>query len=105
MENKTLYNAVLEYQTTLFVNRFDKDFEAMLSHLPGCPSKVGQRHTVTHTVEITNSPVLPEEHYIEEIREKLFETAKETFENRTDINATVEKTEFVGIKNLKKREV
>lgn len=105
MENKTLYDAVLEYETTLFVNHFDKDFETMLSHLPGCPSKIGQRHTVTHTIEITNSPVLPEEQYIVEIRGKLFETAKETFESRNDINATVEKTEFVGIKSLKTKNV
>ncbi len=100
-----LYTATLEFETTLFVNRFDKDFEEMLSHLDGCPTKVGQYHRISHKVDITDSPVIPENEFIEEIRVGLFENMKKFFEGRADINATVEKTEFAGIMNLKTRKV
>lgn len=104
MENiTTLFTLTLEYETTVFVNRFDRDFEEMLSHLEGCPTKIGQYHRISHKVEITDSPVFPENDYIEKFRKLLFENMKKVFENQTDINATVEKTEFMGIKSFTTR--
>ena len=106
MENTiTLFTATLEYETTVFVNRFDKDFEEVLSHLDGCPTKIGQRHTISHKVNITDSAICPENEFIEQIRNMLFENVKKVFENRPDINATVEKTEFAGIKDLKTKTI
>ena len=106
MENTiTLFTATLEYETTVFVNHFDKDFEEVLSHIDGCPTKIGQRHTISHKVNITDSTVCPENDFIETIRVGIFENVKKVFENRSDLNATVEKTEFVGIKDLQTRKV
>ena len=106
MENtRFLYTMTLDFETTIFVSRFDKDFEEVLSHLDGCPTKIGQYHRLSHKVDITDSPIMPESDYFEKMREMIFEQAKNIFENRDDINATVEKTEFAGIRNFKTRKL
>lgn len=104
-ETITLYDAVLEFESTVFVSAFDKEFEAMLSHIPGCPDSVGQRHTLSHIIKAANLPIIPDDDFIEKYRQTIFDTVKEAFENDAKMNATVENTRFVGIKSLKTKTI
>ena len=100
-----LYDAVLEYETTIFESLFDKELERSLSRLAGCDEKVGRRHTLSHTINATNLPMVPDDDFIENYRQTIFDAVKETFENASDINAVAESTRFVGIRSLKTKTV
>ena len=106
MENTiTVYDAVLEFESVVFEHLFDKELAASLSRLSGCDEKVGRRHTLSHTVNAENLPIVPDDNFIEEYRQMIFNAVKESFESASDINAIVENTRFVGIKSLKTKTI
>lgn len=103
-ENNMIYDMTLKFESEIFVNRFDKDFETILSNLGGPVSKFGQTVKLEHTVSISKSPVLPNDKFIDVLKQNIFEALNETFEKQDSLNVEVKGVEFVGIIKIRETE-
>lgn len=63
------------------------------------------RMTIDHKVSVTDSPILPQQSFIDATRENILNCMKETFmKEKTSMNVKVIDTNFIGIVNLKEKE-
>ena len=92
-----MYNMTLKFESTIFVKAFNKDFENMLSSIGGSVNHYGQTAKLEHTINIANSPVLPNDEIIEIFKKNISEALTETFNNQKSLNAEVRNVEFIGI--------
>ena len=92
-----LYHMTLKFESEIFVNRFDKDFELILSNLGGSIKSFGKTVKLEHTINISNSPVLPNDQFINILKKNIFEILTATVEKQNSLNAEVVGVEFLGI--------
>ena len=101
MESIICYDITLNFETELFVSVLDEDFEKMLLSMTGQKSRLGSVCTISHDVNITDAPVVPDEEEIENMRKVIFEEMKKTFSKKG--NAEVKCTKFIGITKIKRK--
>ena len=99
-----LYDMTLKFESKIFVKTFDKEFENMLSHIDGTVSNFGKTAKLEHTINILNSPVIPDDKFIETLKNNIFEALTESFTNQASINAEVKGVEFIGIIKISQKE-
>lgn len=99
-----LYDMTLKFESEIFVKTFDKDFETMLSNLGGHISSFGKTAKLEHTINIANSPVLPNDNVIAMLKKNILEALTATFEKQETINAEVKGVEFIGIIKIQQKE-
>lgn len=99
-----LYDMTLKFESEIFVKTFDKDFESMLSNLGERIDVPGHTAKLEHTINISNSPVLPNDDFIKMLKNKIFETLTTTFEKQNSLNAEVKCVEFIGIVKIQQKE-
>ena len=98
-----LYYMTLKFESSIFVNRFDKDFEMMLANLGGPIRNFGQTVKLDHTINVSNSPVLPNDNFINILKKNIFEALNETFAKQTSLNAEVTEVNFIGIVKIQEK--
>lgn len=98
-----LYDMTLKFESVIFVNRFDKDFETMLANLGGPIRSFGQNVKLEHTINVSNSPVLPNDNFINILKKNIFEALNETFTKQTSLNAEVTEVNFIGIVKIQEK--
>lgn len=101
MNNTPIYDITLKFETELFVSAFGEDFEKSLMSIMGEKSGVGSLCTASHNVSINNTPIIPDDETIENMRRTVFEEVSKGFSGRPDIE--VRNTKFVGITNIKRK--
>ena len=99
-----MYDMTLKFESEIFVKTFDKDFESMLSNLGGRIDVPGHTAKLEHVINISNSPVLPNDNIIEMLKSNIFEALTITFEKQNSINAEVKGVEFIGIIKIQQKE-
>ena len=99
-----LYDMTLKFESEIFVKTFDKEFENVLSQFDGTVSNFGKTAKLEHTVNISNSPVIPDDKFIETLKNNIFEALNESFANHASINAEVKGVEFIGITKINQKE-
>lgn len=99
-----LYNMTLKFESEIFVKRFDKEFEDVLSSLGGPINNFGQTLKLEHTLNISKSPVLPNDKFINVLKYNIFEALTQTFEKQSSLNAAVKGVEFIGIIKIQQDE-
>lgn len=101
MDNTPIYDIALKFETELFVSAFGEDFEKSIMSITGEKSGVGSLCTASHTVNINNTPVIPDDEVIENMRRTVFEEVSKGFSERSDVE--VRCTKFVGITSIKRK--
>lgn len=99
-----IYDMTLKFESEIFVNHFDKEFQSVLQQLGGPISNFGQNIKLEHDIKISNSPVLPDENFIDIIKNNIMDALISTFENSSSINAKVIGIKYIGITTIKQRE-
>lgn len=99
-----LYDMTLKFESKVFVKTFDKDFDELLTRMGCRENSIGKTATISHTMQITGSPVIPNEDFIEKSKESIFQCLAETLMKNNNINAEVREVNFIGITKLKERE-
>ena len=102
-----LYDYDLKYETTIKVtfDACDVSFNDMLETL-NIPriTKTGEM-TIDHKVSVTDSPVLPQQSFIEATKENILNCMKDAFKKENQsMKVAVLKTDFIGIVNLIEKE-
>ena len=98
-----MYDMTLKFESTIFVKTFDKDFENMLSAIGGSVNHYGQTAKLEHTINIANSPILPNDKIIEMFKTNISDALTATFENQKSLNAEVKNVEFIGIVKIQQK--
>ena len=65
MNNTLLYDVALKFESELFVSVLDDSFEEMMVSLTGRKSGIGSVYSVSHDMNITNTPIVPDDEEIE----------------------------------------
>jgi hypothetical protein len=94
----------LKFESEIFVKTFDKDFERTLINIGCTEAGFGKIAKIEHTVNINNSPVIPDDKFIETLKNNIFEALTESLTNQTSINAEVKGVEFIGITKIQQKE-
>ena len=98
-----MFDIISKFESTIKVKAIDKNFEDMTC-LCGTGSIVPYSlYTYTHDVKITNSPIIPNEEWIEKAREIISDELVKSFEKNNIINAVVLDTVFVGFTKISEK--
>lgn len=98
-----MFDLKMLFQTTVHVKSVDKSLEEILSLYSGRTNIPYSVHTVDHTMTMTDTPVIPDDAWIENARKIIFDQMAESFTNQNGLNAEVIKTEFVCFKEVKQK--
>lgn len=96
-----LFDIVAKFETKVKVKPFDRSFENLLNACNyGNTALPHSIHTFEHNVNITNSPVIPDDEWIESTKKIIFDGVKESLAGNEKINAEPTKTTFVGFTKI-----
>lgn len=98
-----MFDLKMLFQTTVHVKPVDKSFEEILNLCSGKANLPYSVHTVDHTMTMTDTPVIPDDTWIENARKIIFDQMVKSFSNQKNLNAEVIKTEFVCLKEVKQK--
>ena len=101
MNNTLLYDVALKFESELFVSVLDDSFEEMMVSLTGRKSGIGSVYSVSHDMNITNTPIVPDDEEIENLRQTIFREMKSGFSEMSDVE--VRSTKFIGITSIKQK--
>lgn len=101
MDKKPLYDITLNFESVLFADVLDEDFEKMMLSVTGQKSGIGSQYVVSHDVKITDAPIVPADEEIEKMRKTIFEEVTKAFSDKNDIE--VKNTKFVGITKITRK--
>ena len=100
-----VYDYELKYETEIEVAFGDVAFNEMMDALNMPRIEKRGRTTINHKVSVTDSPVLPQQSFIEAPKENILNCMKDAFKKENQsMKVTVLKTDFVGIINLIEKE-
>lgn len=99
------YDMTLKFESEILVKTFDKDFERILKSIGCTEAGIGKIAKIEHTVNINNSPVIPDDDIINMFKNNIAEALTETFNNQNSLNAEVRSVNFIGITHVKQKEI
>lgn len=99
-----MFDLVAKFESKVKVKPFDKDFEKLLDSCQGNTQLPCSVYTLEHNVEIKNSPVIPDEKWIENTRKVISQGLSETMKNADNINAEPMETTFVGFTKISQKQ-
>ena len=99
-----MFDMTLKFESEIFVKAFDKDFEKMLSQFGGSVDGYGKIVKPDHTVNIANSAVLPNDEFVNILKDNIMEALVKSFENDNSMNAKVQNVRYVGITKIEQKE-
>lgn len=97
-----LYNLTLKFETSILVKAFDKDFEAAFARFDNSLSRLGNIQKIEHTLNISNSPVIPDNEQIEAFKQAIVDSMTDILNKQNNLNAVVQGVEFIGITSIQK---
>lgn len=98
-----MFDLKLHFQTTVKVKAFDKSFEDLLNSCAGRTEIPYSLHTVDHNMTLTDTPVIPDEAWINNSKKIIYEAMVDSFKNQEKLNAEVVETVFVGFTEVKQK--
>lgn len=99
------FDIVAKFETKVMVKLLDRDFEDLLNACSyGNVRLPHSIHTLEHTINITNSPVIPNDEWIEQTKNILFNGVAESLAENIQINASPIETVFVGFTKIVQHE-
>lgn len=92
-----LFDIIAKFETKILVKPFDKGFEDLLNACnysnTALPHSI---HTLEHNVNISNSPIIPNDEWIESTKKIIFDGVKKSLVGNEKINAEPTETIFIG---------
>ena len=99
------YDMTLKFESEILVKAFDKDFERTLKSMGCTEAGFGKVARIEHTINVNNSPVVPNDNIIEMFKNNIKEALTESLSGHNSLNAEVMNVHFVGITSIKQKEV
>ena len=100
-----VYNMTLKFESEIFVSCFDKDFEQMINQFGGSVNGFGNTVKLEHSVDISNVSVLPDDNFINIIKNNIHSALVTTFEQSSSMNAKVIAVEYIGITKINQKTI
>ena len=99
------YDMTLKFESEILVKTFDKDFERTLRSIGCAEAGIGKIAKIEHTINVNNSPVIPDDNIIDMLKNNLKEALNDSLNSHNSLNAEVKAVNFIGITSIKQKEV
>lgn len=98
------YDMTLKFESEIIVKTFDKDFERTLINIGCTEAGFGKIAKIEHTVNINNSPVIPDDNFINVLKNNIQDALTDSLNSQDSLNAEVKAVNFIGITHIKSKE-